>query len=231
AGGEGQGGDGGDDRGEGGAHDQPPKEMGAGIVIRRRELLTRAGRLGDESRVLRPREKVIMRKAAISIVLSFAAVAAAGDPAPSRGIEAGDLDRSADACTDFFQFANGTWRASHPIPDSMTRWSRRWAAGETAKEQLKTILDEVSASRSWPPGSVEQLIGDFHGSCMDEARIDALGLKPIQPLLAEIDALPDPAAVPRMIGRFHELAINVPFGVVSAPDNHQPSQVIADVFA
>jgi endothelin-converting enzyme/putative endopeptidase len=161
----------------------------------------------------------------------FLALTPAAMAADQKGIETGDLDRGAPACTDFFQFANGTWRADNPIPPSMVRWSRRWAAGETAKEQLKAILDEVAAKSSWTPGSVEQLIGDDYAACMDEARVDAQGLLPIRPLLAEIDGLKDTAGVQRMIGRLHELAINVPFGVASGSDNHEPTQVIAQVYA
>src|SRR5438128_12240905 len=81
-----------------------------------------------------------------------------------KGIEVGDLKTSVDPCTDFFDYANGTWRDSNPIPPSMVRWSRRWQAGESAKTQLKDILDEVSAKKDWPAGSVEQLIGDHYGA-------------------------------------------------------------------
>ena len=95
--------------------------------------------------------------------------AAVAADAPQKGIEPGDLDRSVAPCDDFFAFANGTWRAQNPIPPSMVRWSRRWAAGESAKDRLKEILDEVSAKTSWPPGSAEQLIGDHYAACMDEA--------------------------------------------------------------
>jgi putative endopeptidase len=52
-----------------------------------------------------------------------------------KGIETADLDRKADPCTDFYEFANGAWRAQHPIPAFMDRWSRRWEAGETNKDQ------------------------------------------------------------------------------------------------
>jgi len=165
------------------------------------------------------------------LILAVAPVATAADPAALRGIETGDLDRGVEACTDFYQFANGAWRAANPIPASMTRWSRRWQAGEAAKERLKGILDEVSASRSWAPGSVEQLIGDHYASCMDEARIEGLGLAPLKPLLADVDGLRDVAGVQRMIARFHGMAVSVPFGVASSPDNHEPSQVIATVYA
>jgi endothelin-converting enzyme/putative endopeptidase len=113
----------------------------------------------------------------------------------------------------------------------MVRWSRRWAAGETAKDQLKEILDDVSSRTSWPAGSPEQLIGDHYAACMDEAGANALGLKPIEPWLAEIDALADLAAVERMIGRFHDAGIAVPFALAANSDNHEPTRVIAFLYA
>ena len=172
-----------------------------------------------------------MRRFGVAALLALAPAAFAADAPALRGVEAGDLDRSVAPCTDFYEFANGAWRAANPIPPSMVRWSRRWAAGEAAKDQLNAILDQVSASTTWPKGSVEQLIGDHYASCMDEARVEALGLEPIRPLLAEIDGLKDIAGVQKVIGRLHELAIPVPFGLTASPDNHQPTQVIADVLA
>ena len=172
-----------------------------------------------------PRFKIL---AAAFLVSASPALSA--EPA-LRGIETADMDRAADACTDFFQFANGEWRKQNPIPPSMVRWSRRWAAGEVAKDQLKVILDDISAKTTWAPASVEQLIGDHYASCMDEARVDQLGLTPVKPLLSEIDALRDIAGVQRMIGRLYLLNIEAPFGVAASPDNQDPNQIIADIYA
>ena len=52
------------------------------------------------------------------ILLLAAGTASAGS---LHGIIPGDIDKSANACTDFFQYANGTWRKEHPIPDYMDR--------------------------------------------------------------------------------------------------------------
>ncbi len=148
-----------------------------------------------------------------------------------RGVFIEDIDRKADACTNFFDYANGAWRAANPIPASQQRWSRRWAAGEQSKEQLRTILDDVSKRSDWPQGSIDQQISDFYGSCMDGKRINALGISPIKPLLSEIDRISDGASLQAAIANLHELQVNPPFGITSTPDNHEPSQVIARVYA
>jgi len=167
-----------------------------------------------------------MRRIAFSLLFTVALSAQT-----QRGVFTEDIDRKADACTNFFDYANGAWRAANPIPASMQRWSRRWAAGERNKEQLRTLLDEVSQKHDWPKGGIDQQISDFYGSCLDEQRVNQLGLTPIKPLLADIDAIKSRAAVQQMIARLHDLQMFSPFGTTSSPDNHDPTHVIARVFA
>jgi endothelin-converting enzyme/putative endopeptidase len=147
----------------------------------------------------------------------------------SSSVHLEDMDKSADACTDFYQYANGSWRAKNPIPPSMSRWSRRWQAGEEAKSQLKDILEAVARRRDWGRGSPEQLIGDFYGSCMDEKHIDQVGLAPVTPLLGEIDAARTPAQLQSVIRHLQNFGVLAPVAVRSTPDVHDPSQTIADI--
>ncbi len=158
-----------------------------------------------------------MRLLHFVLILGVVGPTAVAQTAPQHGIQLGDLDRKADPCIDFFQYANGHWRAQNPIPASMDRWSRRWQSGELNKEQLKTILDEVSNSKQWPKGSVEQLISDHYGACMNESHVNALGLKPIEPMLLQIDAIKSTQDLQRMLTRLHEIGIFVPFGIYGAP--------------
>lgn len=165
------------------------------------------------------------------IIVSVLALAFPERAAAQRGVELGDLNRAVDPCVDFFEYANGTWRANNPIPPFMNRWSRRWASGERNKDHLKSILEEVSSKQSWPPGSPEQLIGDSYAACMDQAKIDKLGAAPARSMLLEIEAIQSENDLQQMIGRFHALGISVPFAVLASPDNHDPTHVIADVAA
>ncbi len=141
------------------------------------------------------------------------------------------MNRNVEACTDFFEFANGAWRAANPIPPSMSRWSRRWEAGESAKEQLKGLLEEAAAVKNPPRGSVDQLIGDFYGACMNVEEINRLGVKPLEPMLADVDRMKSAGDVAAMITRFQGLAVYVPWALTSGSDNHNPTDVIAQIYA
>jgi endothelin-converting enzyme/putative endopeptidase len=163
--------------------------------------------------------------------------AAPGASAPSatgsapKGIAAGDVDRAADACTDFHAYANGAWRAANPIPAGAQRWSRRLVAREANREQLKALLSDLAAKADRPRGSVEQLLGDHFAACMDEPAIDAMGVAPLVPLLADIAGVQDAAGVQRVIRRLHDLAIPAPFVVTGASDYHDPARIIVNIAA
>ena len=170
-----------------------------------------------------------MRRTLILLLTLLCATLAIGQT--QAGIEVSDLNREANPCTDFFEYSNGAWRASNPIPSTMDRWSRRWAAGEANKDQLRVILDEAAAKKDLPKGSVDQLIGDYYGACMNETRVNQAGVDPVKPMLAEIDAMKTQADLQKMILHLQNYGIQVPFAVGAVPDNHNPSQVIADVGA
>ncbi len=148
-----------------------------------------------------------------------------------KGPEAADMDKGVEACTDFFEFSNGAWRSANPIPAEQPRWSRRWKAGEEAKDRLKEILDEAAAVKNAPKGSTEQLIGDFYGACLDEAEVDRLGAKPIEGWRGDIRAMKTKDDLAKMITRFQGYGVFVPFAIFGSSDNHNPNDVIAQVVA
>jgi putative endopeptidase len=151
--------------------------------------------------------------------------------APLHSIDVTDLDRKVDPCSDFYEFSNGAWRASHPIPATMVRWSKRWESGETTKDKLKEILDTAQQDTGAAKGSTEQVIGDYYGACMDESRVNARGIEPLKKWFAEIDAVNDNSGLQPVIANMHDILVTVPFNLSSSTDPHRPTWVLADIGA
>src|SRR5882724_9701435 len=81
--------------------------------------------------------------------------------AQSSGFDTSRMDRSADACDDFFQFANGTWVKNTEIPASQPRWGTFNMLAESNRDVSHDIL-EAAAKTKAPAGSSLQLIGDYY---------------------------------------------------------------------
>jgi putative endopeptidase len=166
--------------------------------------------------------------------LASTSAAPAARPAAGRlpkGIEAADVNRKVEPCEDFYEFANGAWRAMNPIPAGKLRWSRRVIAREANRRQLQDILEEVSVRKDWPVGSVEQLIGDHYAACMDEARLEATGLAPLAALLAQIDDIQNTADAQRVVRRLHDIAVPILFTLTGSLDYRAPANTSANIAA
>ena len=178
-----------------------------------------------------------MKRCALTVLLALTlgivsrAQSSASHSGEGEGISTEDLNRSVKPCDDFFNFSNGTWRAQNPIPASMDRWSRRWKAGEDNKDQLRVILDEVSAKTDHLKGSPAQLTGDFYAACTNVRAIDSAGLEPLKPYLAAIGAIHDAASLQQQIRELHAMGIMVPFVFFGNQNPHSPTDVIANVGA
>jgi putative endopeptidase len=148
-----------------------------------------------------------------------------------HSIDATDLDRKVDPCNDFYEFSNGTWRANHPIPATMVRWSKRWESGETTKDKLKGVLETAEQDQTAAKGSTDQIIGDYYGACMNEPQVDARGIEPVEKWFAAIDAVKDNGGLQPMMAEMHDVLVAVPFNLSSSTDPHKPTWVLADVGA
>ena len=87
----------------------------------------------------------VLRVIRLLVIVLICGSPSAAQTSAQHGIQTNDLDKKCDPCTDFAQYANGSGHAQNPIPAYMDRWSRRWQAGEEAKDHLKVILEEIRA--------------------------------------------------------------------------------------
>jgi putative endopeptidase len=79
----------------------------------------------------------------------------------ASGFDVSNLDRTANACQDFNQFANGCFIAKNQIPGAYSRWGRFEVLGEQNLDALHEILDGLLKKKNHTAGSNEQKVADF----------------------------------------------------------------------
>lgn len=145
----------------------------------------------------------------------------------SRGFDLSNMDKNTAACTDFYQFANGTWLKNTEIPAAYPSWGSFNVLAENNRKALHEILEETAKKTNAPKGSNEQKIGDYYASCLDEAKREAEGMKPLVPELARIDKIQDVKGVAEQIAYMHRHGIATLFSYGSLPDLKNSSMVLA----
>ena len=144
----------------------------------------------------------------------------------ASAVELASLDRAADPCNDFYQFACGGWIAAHPMPADRSRWSRFDELSERNDGMLRKILDAAAAK----PTAETQKIGDYYGSCMDEDGINAKGIMPLDSELTRIATLANRDGLPSVLAMLHAVGTPGFLGVTSIPDIDNASMQMAAAF-
>ena len=112
-------------------------------------------------------------------------------------------DKDLDPCSDFFQYACGKWMKANPIPSDQPSWGTFNSLALWNIAAVRETLEQASTD-SGNRTPVQQKVGDYYASCVDEAAINRAGLAPLQPMLDRIAKLNDKAALPELIAYIHQ---------------------------
>ncbi|HEY0049213.1 MAG TPA: M13 family metallopeptidase N-terminal domain-containing protein, partial [Pyrinomonadaceae bacterium] len=145
--------------------------------------------------------------------------------AQSRGFDTSRMDTSVEACTDFFQYANGTWLKNTEIPASQSRWGTFNILSDNNNTILREVLESAAKTRG-AQGSDTQLIGDFYASCMDEAAIEKASASALEPFFRQIDKIKTVDDLQRQIALMHNSGLPALFGFGGGADLKNSSMVI-----
>ncbi|MGF2414394.1 MAG: M13 family metallopeptidase, partial [Ferruginibacter sp.] len=128
-----------------------------------------------------------------------------------------NLDSTVKPGDDFFDYANGGWIKRNPIPGDQSSWGIGNMVMEENLKRLREISEKAAAANA-AKGTDDQKIGDFWAMAMDSAKIEADGLKPIQPLLDKVNAITDIKSLIVAVSDFKKIGSNAFFGEYVAQD-------------
>jgi putative endopeptidase len=153
------------------------------------------------------------RRAVTASTLALAAGCATGTTAPSEsapiqrgrpaigafGVDMTAIDSNVKPGDDFFQYVNGAWMNANTIPDDRTSWGTNDMLIVKAERDVRVIIEEAAAAGG-EQGSNRQKLADYYNAFLDQDAIDARGLEPIRPALAQIATCRTHEDVVRFVG-------------------------------
>jgi putative endopeptidase len=162
----------------------------------------------------------------VSITLRSTAPAQSAPAKSQPVLDVTSMDPNVDPCTDFFAYSCGGWIKKNPIPPDQSSWSVYSKLEDDNKAILREIL-ESAATATPDRDAVKQKIGDYYTACMDERAINTAAIKPLQPLLDQIQQLHSRRAIADIAAIM--VYNNALFRFRSDQDYKDSTQVIAEV--
>lgn len=137
------------------------------------------------------------------------------------------LDTGISPGENFYAYANGAWQKQNPIPPQYASWGTFYILHEKNEKIIHQMLIDAANDKTAKPGSIEQKIGDFYFSGMDEVAINKLGVTPLQPEFDRIEAIKDLNDLQRVIPYLQQMGVDVCFDFGSMQDFEHSDEMIA----
>jgi predicted metalloendopeptidase len=167
---------------------------------------------------------------------AVAAPAAAPSTAPGAtaavtpsGVDKAAFDAAVRPQDDFFRYSQGAWLKDVDIPADRSSWGAFNIAQENVEGQIRTLIEKAAQDKNAKAGSDSQKMGDYYASYVDQARRDALGVKPLQPELARIAALEDKKGLARLAAHSSRIGAGSPVGMGVGQDSKQSTRYLVEI--
>ncbi|MEJ7600559.1 MAG: M13 family metallopeptidase [Kofleriaceae bacterium] len=142
----------------------------------------------------------------------------------ASGIVPAWMDRAADPCGDFYQYACGGFLKTAQIPPDRSSWGAIQIVNKETEEYLKTVLEGASGKSSGDP--LLDKLGTYYTACMDEELIEKRGTAPIQPLLDAIATVKDGKSAAQAVITLHAEGVFPLFALGPQQDFADATKVI-----
>ena len=166
----------------------------------------------------------------IPVVLFAAAPMVAGAQAQLKsGIDLTNLDNSVRPADDFFQYACGGWMKKNPLPAAYSRYGSFDKLAKDNNERINSILTDL-LKNTYPHGSTEQKLSDFYKLAMDSVRRNQDGVKPVMPLINELEGAKTVDALHALQLKYAAFGYGVPMGIGFGADEKNAKMKILNIY-
>jgi len=146
------------------------------------------------------------------------------------GITQANIDTTVRPQDNFYQYTNGLWLKNSTIPGDKTAIGSFYDLRDDADNQVRAIIEELAKNQYLIAGSDEQKVGDLFNSFIDIETRNALGIKPITPLLKDIDSLKNKQDLARFFGQTQAIGLTTPFQFYISVDAKDSSRYATHVW-
>ncbi len=140
------------------------------------------------------------------------------------GFDLSGRDTGVNPGSDFFGYANGGAVTRMAIPGDHTSWGAFNILADLSRTRVQEILKSVSAEPAKHPVTVEQKLGAFYASFMDEATVEARGTEPMRADLDAVQAVGDRTAFAALLGDAQHGYGTSLFSLAVQPDARDPTR-------
>ena len=122
----------------------------------------------------------------------------AGEPA----LDLNNLDPTVSPKENFYAYSTGGWQLRNPLKPEFSRYGSFDAIAERTRENLNALFQSMTTMET-TPGTVEQKISDLYKMALDSTTRNSLGAQPIQPYIAQIQALQSKDQLATLLGEMN----------------------------
>ena len=146
-----------------------------------------------------------------------------------KAFDPGSMNLSVSPGNDFYDYVEGAWIKSHPVPADKARYGEFQIVDDRTYDRVKKIVDSAANNTSAPEGSLDQKIGEFYRVGMDNATLEKQRLDPIKDKLKLIDNISSISDVQVVSTQMMDYGMDPFFSMYAAPDKKNSRVMIATI--
>ena len=150
--------------------------------------------------------RIVRAISLISVLSLLSGNAVAGDATTAAkrygtwGVDLDGMDRTVKPGDDFFRYVNGKWAATTQIPADKTSFGAFQLLRDLSEARVHAVIDRWAADKNLKAGSDEAKIAALYRTFLDDATVEKLDAKPIQPYLDAVKKAETRDDIARLMG-------------------------------